>query len=56
MKVYNKNLLNDGEDSDEEEDEEENEGETDCLQDMTRHLKETSKARQNTVSCYRYVF
>ncbi|XP_063693004.1 leucine-rich repeat-containing protein 46-like isoform X2 [Bolinopsis microptera] len=51
MKVYNKNLLNDGEDSDEEVDEEadENESETGCLQDMTRNLKESSKARQNTI-------
>ena len=50
MKVYNKNVLNTGEDGDEESDEESDQSDIDCLQDLTSHLKESSRARQATVS------
>ena len=50
MKVYNKNVLNTGEDSDEESDGESDQSDIDCLQDLTSHLKESSRARQATVS------
>jgi len=46
MKVYNKILLNNGEASSEETEEEADESEIACLQDLTRHLKATSKERQ----------
>ena len=50
MKVYNKNVLITGEDSDEESDGESDQSDIDCLQDLTSHLKESSRARQATVS------
>ena len=52
MKVYNTIVLNSQKDSEDEgEDEEvESDSEMSCLQELTRNLKETSKARQAMVS------